>query len=328
MEKNLKVPYHSQWDDDAKLSKNDCGAASVRMILNYYGEEGLTTDQIQTDTGAGSGLVRVDQIQKAIIALGYTSEFYTNQDFQNIKNFIDRDTPVIALVHYGSLISRQDQNFKGGHFMPIVGYREDNGVYANDPNFNGATRDQGDHHNYTSAEFLDAWGNCAQDGNPNNTFLVINRKVVLDGKTPSRVIVTDPIGVRGRVQPVLNSQNIAQVFPAGTELEVLDRVTGDSAKNVNIWYQVKASPNPLYIWSGAVAPVPAADSPKPQEPVVIVAPDANVQAPVTDDYLKGILSVYQLTKDILVSHNALPDQKVEDKGKGFLQTIKDILHIK
>lgn len=172
--KNLPVPYKSQHDPDAHGTKNDCGPASAAMILNYYGEN-TTTDEVFRRTQAGQGLIRVAELKKAISSYGYDSEFITNAEPQAINDLINQGTPLIALVHYGYLSSRQDKNYKGGHFFTVVGYRDD-GFFVNDPNFWGDFRQDGDHHFYKRNEFIDAWSNCWQDKNPNKSYLVVYPK--------------------------------------------------------------------------------------------------------------------------------------------------------
>lgn len=173
-EKNLPVPYKSQWDDDAKGTQNDCGPASIAMILNYFGEN-VTTDQVFQKTGAGKGLISVAQMQAAIAAFGYTSERRLNQTFNDVKKLIDSNIPFIALVHYGSLKSTQDKKFKSGHWFTVVGYRDD-GYFVNDPNFWEPLRKDGDHHFYTKGEFEQSWTDCVLDSNQPNSILVINPK--------------------------------------------------------------------------------------------------------------------------------------------------------
>lgn len=171
---NLSVPYKSQWDADAVGTNNDCGPASIAMILNYYGEN-LTTDQVFRATGAGQGLISFLQMKKAIESFGYVYHEERNTTPDRIYQLLQNDTPPIALVHYGSLESTQDKNFKGGHFFVIVGMRDD-GYFVNDPNFRGEYRSHGDHHNYTKNEFEKAWRDCSKDTNPINTLIWIERK--------------------------------------------------------------------------------------------------------------------------------------------------------
>lgn len=177
---NLTVAYKSQWDADASQTIDDCGPACIAMILNYYGEK-LTTDAVYKATGAGKGLINIQQMLTAISSFGYTGRFLTNQSIEQLRSYIDRDMPVIALVHYADFKSKQD-DFTGGHFFGVVGWRDD-GFFVNDPDFWGNYRKDGDHHFYTLDEFIKGWGNCYIDKNPNNSMLVIERKPV---------VVTDP----------------------------------------------------------------------------------------------------------------------------------------
>jgi ABC-type bacteriocin/lantibiotic exporter with double-glycine peptidase domain len=171
---NREVPYKSQWDDDAKGTRNDCGPASIAMLLNYYGEN-VKTDDVFARTGAGQGLITINQIQKAIASYGYTSTYEKNQTPARIKELIDKDTPPMLLVHYGSLNSVQDKTYKGGHFFDCVGYY-DGGYYVNDPNFWGNMRADGDHHNYTKSELEKAWNDAIIDENSPCALLWIARK--------------------------------------------------------------------------------------------------------------------------------------------------------
>lgn len=175
MSRNLEVPYKSQWDQDAGRSNNDCGPASIAMVLNYYGEK-LTTDAVHVLTEAGGGLIGFSQLLTAIRALGYQGERLARQTPEVIKQYIDKDIPVIALVKYGSLESTQDKKFKGGHFFVVVGYRED-GYFVNDPNFKDDLRSHGDHHFFTKEEFERAWKDAEKDGNQPNSLIAIQRKV-------------------------------------------------------------------------------------------------------------------------------------------------------
>lgn len=188
---NLPVPYKSQWDDDARKTNNDCGPASIAMILNYFGEN-YTTDQIFQKTGAGQGLINIGQIQKAISACGYESTFQANLSVDNLRRILDQKVPVIALVHYGSLNSTQDKNFKGGHFFVVVGYKED-GYFVNDPNFKDNFRQDGDHHFYTKTEFEKAWKDSKIDGNPINSIIYIQPKNPVENDDP---LVCDKKSVR------------------------------------------------------------------------------------------------------------------------------------
>jgi hypothetical protein len=159
------------------------------MILGFFGES-HTTDEIFQKSGAGvDKLITIAQMQSAIEKCGFKSERKIGINPGVIKSLIDQNIPVIALVHYGNLTSRQDQKFTGGHFVVIVGYRED-GYFVNDPDFWGAYRADGDHHFYTKSDMESAIANTDLDGNQKNQILVILPKVQPTPE-PIEKVVTD-----------------------------------------------------------------------------------------------------------------------------------------
>jgi len=175
---NLPVKYISQWDSTASLSNNDCGATASAMVLSYYGRE-TTSDEVFKLTGAGSGYITYTQLINAIKKLGYESKVFYNQTKQNVENFLRQGIIPVALFRYADLTSVQDKNFKGAHFSPIVGVRDD-GYFVNDTNFWGNLRQDGDHHFYNNQEFNNAWKNVSLTQNLANSMLVIYPKTSED----------------------------------------------------------------------------------------------------------------------------------------------------
>lgn len=170
-EKNLSVPYKSQWDPDANQTKNDCGPTSIAMALAFMGIT-TTTDEVFRRTGAGQGFITIQQLLTAISSYSYIPHVEVGISFDRIKQLIDQNIPVIALVHYGDLSSRQDKGFAGPHLFLVVGYRDDT-VFVNDPDFFAQFRQDGDHHAYPIGEFISAWANATQDGNLANQIIWI-----------------------------------------------------------------------------------------------------------------------------------------------------------
>jgi len=169
---NLPVPYKSQWDQDALSSHNNCGPTCIAMILGFY-DVATTTDAVHTKTGADGGLVTISQLQTAISSYGCKSTVYVGTTPDQLKTLLDSGQPVMALVHAGSLTSRQDQGFTGGHFVVVVGYRED-GYFVNDPDFWDKFRGDGDHHFYTTQDFEKAlFTTPPLDGNTVGSIIVI-----------------------------------------------------------------------------------------------------------------------------------------------------------
>jgi len=225
---NLPVKYKSQWDDDAKGTQNDCGPASIAMILNYYGEN-LTTDQVFSKTGAGSGLIGISQMVKAIEAFGYTTFRKTQSSVAELKSYLDKGIPVIALVKYGSLgPTVQDKTFKGGHFFAVVGYRDD-GYFVNDPNFWAPHRADGDHHFYPKADFEKAWNDAALDGNQARSFQVINHKA--GSASPGCLIGNDQEGQKLFSKLVRNSTLSDETVKYLGLADNADSVSFDTIKN-------------------------------------------------------------------------------------------------
>lgn len=276
MEKNLSVPYSSQWDPDGSRSRNDCGPASIKMVLNFFGEK-YTTDQLHQKTGAGLGLISVQQMINAIKSVGYNAAFEVNVTPQRLKDLVNQGIPPIVLVKYGSLgKTRQDQVYQSGHFMTVVGYRDD-GYFVNDPNFYGDFRAHGDHHFYPKADFEKAWADCWKDQNPNNSLLIIwpNAKpVTKDYPVTSHQrnvsVITDN-GLNVRTEPTTNSRNIQRTFAKGTSFPVEGFLEGEEVAGNNLWWKLKGEN--LFAWTGATSFIPKPEA----EPGI-----ANPNIPVTD----------------------------------------------
>lgn len=167
------VPYKSQWDPDANDSRDDCGPTSASMVLEFLDGKKRTSNEVFVKTGAAKDqAITIPQLQNAIAQYGFTSQFYVGQTIEQLKAWIDKGIIPIALVHYGDLSSRQDKGFSGGHFFPVVGYRND-AIIANDPDFYAPLRGDGDHHGYLLTDFINAWKNATKDANPANSYLVI-----------------------------------------------------------------------------------------------------------------------------------------------------------
>ena len=169
---NLKVPYISQWDSTASLNKNDCGATSTAMVLNYYGTT-CTSDEVFKKTGSGQGYITFGQLIKAVRSYDYVCEEGFGKDFNFIKQNIDKRQPIICVVHYGYIPERQD-TFTGAHILVVRGY-DNNGVFLNDPNYWGAKRANGENKYVKWSDFNKAWASTV-DGNLANSYLLIFKK--------------------------------------------------------------------------------------------------------------------------------------------------------
>lgn len=179
---NLPLPYISQDDPQDNATSNLCGPVSAAMVMNFItGSNTYTGNQVYQRTGAGTGLISVQQLLTAIQSFGFQAVYKENCQFQDIEASLQNGIPPIVLIYAGDLTSRQDQGFKGGHFFPVDGYRSD-GVTVNDPDFWGPNRSQGDHHFYTMSDFLNSWKDAIQDGNPPNSMIIITKDVPVDSQ--------------------------------------------------------------------------------------------------------------------------------------------------
>ncbi len=138
----LTIPYISQYTG-ATTQNNDCGPASVAMVLDAYGKRpaGRSNRQFVEDlrriTGV-SGNTNFVHLERAIAAYGLSSERISNQiapqpdaQMQIMRNAIAQGRPVIALVN-GPSLGRGDRY--GDHWVVVRGFSDDGQwVYLNDP---------------------------------------------------------------------------------------------------------------------------------------------------------------------------------------------------
>jgi len=161
-DKVLNVTYTNQLDGvDANYAPGDCGPADVAMALAFYGKP-LTVDQVGVATGLGSGFTSTSwsSLDKAAKVFDYTVGHGINCLFENIQSEIDAGRPVIALINYAQLPTRnrRQPNYFGGHYLLIVGYSDTEIIY-HDPNWHGQ---DGANRRMTWQEFDVAWSTpCA-----------------------------------------------------------------------------------------------------------------------------------------------------------------------
>lgn len=117
----LEVPYFKQ------EKSTTCGPACIRMVLDYNGirlsEKEL--EEIFETSWLGN---TCEELASGVEKLGFLSEVVENFTLESLKETLNREMPVIALldpaVLYGGL-----QGF--GHFVIIIGL-EQNVIYYHD----------------------------------------------------------------------------------------------------------------------------------------------------------------------------------------------------
>jgi uncharacterized protein YvpB len=197
----LDVPYRSQWDQDAKMSRTDCGPACLAMVLGYYGTQ-VSINTLLAATGAAPGqYVGSGQLQRVARSYGVAFEYGANYTLNDLKHWIDEGKPAIALVRYRfwSQIeprSSTQDTFTGPHFVVVVGYG-DGSIYINDPNYWPPRREEGHTKAWSEELFNQAWSNVgtASFPNPNNSAIVPSVGIVGEGdfgsETPDVVVVLE-----------------------------------------------------------------------------------------------------------------------------------------
>lgn len=177
----LDVPYFSQHGLGAKKLRKDCGPACVKMCGDFYAAKpGITIDFImgQATGGIDRGTYINELIAVSKSLYGVTLERYDAMTWEELKLFMDSGHPVLCLINYNYNAIRMDRNFRGGHYIVVVGYDHIlcNGeivlrFWIHDPDFYGTdTIAQGAYMPIVLPHFLKMWGNCHQNysGNPNN----------------------------------------------------------------------------------------------------------------------------------------------------------------
>ncbi len=225
------TPYISQWDIEAKASKNDCGSVSLTMVLRKYGET-HSADSIFAKTGAGQGYITFQQLINVAKSLGYNAEYKDRQSSDYLKSLLNQGLNPIALVQYGKLISVQNKEFKGSHLFVVTGYRDD-GYFVNDPNFWGQFRADGKNHFYTKAEFESAWGATTTDGNTPNSLMIVYPKTPI---TPPGESIEQ---LKKKIQELQDSEKNKKIEFDRAKKELEDKLNAevDKVKNLRETYK-------------------------------------------------------------------------------------------
>ena len=196
----LNLAYKSQYDSDAAASRNDCGPACLAMVLNGLGVP-ATTDAVFQRTGAAPDkFISMAQLMRVGESYNAPLEFRKGLNLGELRGYLDLGKPLIALVQYAAFSEHQpgvstQSNFKGPHFVVVVGYDQD-AVMVHDPLWANARRDEGAFKKWPTAVWLQAWGRCHEycdaQGNCNPDFaaLISVRAVSAEAKAqaPAEVI--------------------------------------------------------------------------------------------------------------------------------------------
>jgi hypothetical protein len=135
----MYVPYVSQWDDTAKLSRGDCGIVAACMCALWKGINTSPDQMIQkANLPIGQHSYDFPDVVKAGAAVGLKLQYTYPATWDVIRKELDATRPTITLLRYGVVADNQD-DFDGSHFWTVVGYDSDS-VYVNDPDWWGDLR--------------------------------------------------------------------------------------------------------------------------------------------------------------------------------------------
>lgn len=176
----LDIPYRSQWDDDASDHEADCGPTCVTMLLNGLGIA-ITPDGVYQHIGPKGRrqFTTFTDLRNAALGGGNLTLTYEQYNqataLQKLRDHIDNQRALIALVKYEPWQSFTGNQFSGGHFVNVVGYSDDH-IFIHDPLFGlWARRSQGEYYRITHRRFMLGWGGFHFTENPNFSCLVTDK---------------------------------------------------------------------------------------------------------------------------------------------------------
>lgn len=156
----IAVPYISQWDADAHLSRGDCGIVAACMVARWKGID-TTPDAMLQRAGLPVGRHSYDfrEIIRAAAAVGLKLEYRSAATWEVIANDLKVGQPVITLLRYGQISGNQD-DFDGAHFWVETGLDAQGSVTVNDPDWWQPRRAEGCQRRVPVAEFEAAIGDA------------------------------------------------------------------------------------------------------------------------------------------------------------------------
>jgi hypothetical protein len=167
------VPYVPQTGIGSDEHHNDCGAASSAMIIKFFNITCPAVDALYNEVSPnGDAYLSYANLFKLLDTRGIDADYFVLVSNGELYEYLTRGTPVIALIHYGSLETIRPNSFKGAHFVVVIGM-DMKYVYIHDPLSN-----------ISSGECIQVpialWNNCwtTTDGdNPQRSCLVPNKTV-------------------------------------------------------------------------------------------------------------------------------------------------------
>jgi hypothetical protein len=223
----LTVPYLSQIQSGALEHNNDCGPTSGLMTARAYNlGMTLTPDAFYNMMQpSGDVPISVGQMQTAWNKIGLKSEWKVDLTTSHIFNYLIVNKPMVALIHYGTLVDAhltEKTGFRGAHFVVISGIDIKN-VNIKDPYRDDGVTDVAIPLN----TFTQSWSECGLDGNPTNG--AIMPLLPIQDLSPAPVpppqgvaykMIATVNGINVRSQPTSSSTLIKTIWRTGTNTPV------------------------------------------------------------------------------------------------------------
>lgn len=133
MQQHLNIPPFQE-----TLHQSLCGPASLKIVLDFYGEQKTETELAELCTWDKSYGVDDINIKQAAESLGYKVEIINESNFQEIENWLDKKVPVIVNWFTRGRYDYPESDVADGHYSVVEGLDEDY-IYLQDPEI-GAIR--------------------------------------------------------------------------------------------------------------------------------------------------------------------------------------------
>lgn len=153
----------------------ECSAFSSAYVLRHYGEKADAMELYRTfpnKLANGEGVFS-EGIENFFESRGYKAKYIENASIDELKHEIAKGAPVIVHIH----VEKPTDNIHATHYVPIVGYDEENFYFAESLKQYANRKDEPNlpYNRKTSIEdFKDVWNNI--DGVFEQPYFKIEKK--------------------------------------------------------------------------------------------------------------------------------------------------------
>lgn len=193
----IPVPFVSQIVPGALMHNNDCGAASVLMVLRAYNIcKEVTVDQIYDKMHpSGDGPLYGSVLQSFLASHGIKNTWAGGVHIHDMYDVLVSKKPIIVLIHYAPLVAAgltEKKGFLGAHFVVVTGM-DVNSICINDPYTTGVGGTE-----IPVSIFDQAWSQCYLDGNQSYGGIFMNLSIQ-DLSVPISTVTKYTFGMNGTV---------------------------------------------------------------------------------------------------------------------------------